>query len=173
MKSLVAQGIRTTKRQANPILLEQEDILWEKEVFCSRFAKSIQNTVFFYAYKVFGLRECDEHRKLMCRQFILNSDDRGVFIQFVGRQRKTYQGGLRQMQLSNKNIKHYCASGKFLSINPLKSLYCIFVCISNPENFFRGGGYIYFHTPPQISRFAHGLCKFYGFSLIFFSIYNI
>lgn len=77
MKSLVAQGIRTTKRQADPILLEQEDILWEKEVFCSRFAKSIQNTVFFYAYKVFGLRECDEHRKLMCKQFILNSDDRG------------------------------------------------------------------------------------------------
>lgn len=55
------------------------------------------------------------------------------------------------MQLSNKNIKHYCASGKFLSINPLKSLYCIFVCISNQENFFRGGGDIFISIHPHKS----------------------
>lgn len=123
MKSLVAQGIGTTTGQDDPILPEQEDILWEKEVLGSNSAKSLQNTVFFYACKVFGLRGCDQHRELMCKQFILNSDDQGKFIQFVGRQSKTYQGGPRQMQLSNKNIKQYCTSGKFPSINPFKSLY--------------------------------------------------
>lgn len=46
MKSLVAQGIGTTTRQADPILLEQEDILWEKEVLGSSSAKSVQNTCF-------------------------------------------------------------------------------------------------------------------------------
>lgn len=96
MKSLVAQGIGTTTQQADPILPEQEDILWEKEVLGSSSAKSLQNTGFFYACKVFGLRGCDEHRERMCEQFILNSDDQGKFIQFVGRQSKTYQGGLRR-----------------------------------------------------------------------------
>lgn len=65
MKSLVAQGIGTTTRQADPILPEQEDILWEKEVLGSSSAKSVQNTVFFYACKVFGLLGCDEHRELI------------------------------------------------------------------------------------------------------------
>lgn len=46
MKSLVAQGIGTTTRQADPILPEQEDMLWEKEVLGSSSAKSL-NTVFF------------------------------------------------------------------------------------------------------------------------------
>lgn len=110
MKSLVAQGIGTTTRQADPILPEQEDILWEKEAV----PLSPYKTLFFYACKVFGLRGCDEHRELMCEQFILNSDYQGKFIQFVGRKSKTYQGGLRQMQLSNKNTKHYCTSGKFI-----------------------------------------------------------
>ncbi|XP_061170287.1 uncharacterized protein LOC133179582 [Saccostrea echinata] len=55
----------------------------------------------------------------MCEQFKLGSDAQGKFIQFVGRQNKTYQGGLRQMQLSNKNIKHYCQPGD-------RSLYGIF-----------------------------------------------
>lgn len=134
MKSLVAQGIGTTTRQADPILPEQEDTLWEKEVLGSSSAKSLQNTVFFYACKVFGLRGCDEHRELMCEQFILNSDDQGKFIQFVGRQSKTYQGGLRQMQLSNKNIKHYCTSGE-------RSLYTIFdlylTALGNTGIFYR------------------------------------
>ncbi|XP_062602127.1 zinc finger MYM-type protein 2-like [Saccostrea cucullata] len=119
MKSLVAQGIGTTVRQADPILPEQEDILWEKGVLGQNSAISLQNTVFFYACKVFGLRGCDEHRQLMCEQFKLGSDAQGQFIQFVGRQNKTYQGGLRQMQLSNKNIKHYCKLGD-------RSLYEIF-----------------------------------------------
>lgn len=67
-------------------------------------------------------------------KFILNSNDQGKFIQFVGRQSKTYQEGLRQMQLSNKNIKHYCTSGE-------RSLYTIFdlylTALGNTGIFYR------------------------------------
>ncbi|XP_061170286.1 uncharacterized protein LOC133179581 [Saccostrea echinata] len=44
MKSLVAQGIGTTVRQADPILPEQEDILWEKGVLGQNSAISLQNS---------------------------------------------------------------------------------------------------------------------------------
>lgn len=151
MKSLVAQGIGTTTRQADLILPEQEDILWEKEAV----PLSPYKTLFFYACKVFGLRGCDEHRELMCEQFILNSDDQGKFIQFVGRQSKTYQGGLRQVQQSNENIKHCYTSGKtFIPITFIKSLniYCTFVCVRGYTDFYRGGGGprdIHFHKPPS------------------------
>jgi hypothetical protein len=125
MKSLVAQGIGTTTRQADPILPEQENVLWEKGILGSSSAKSLQNTVFFYACKVFGLRGWDEHRELKCEQFVLGSDVKGNFINFVGRQSKTYQGGLRQMQLTNKNIKHYCQPGIYLYVYKKMNIYFI------------------------------------------------
>ncbi|XP_061186263.1 zinc finger MYM-type protein 2-like [Saccostrea echinata] len=70
IKSLVAQGMGTTVRQADPILPEQEDILWEKGVLGQNFVISLKNTVFFYACKVFGLRGCDEHRQLTVQNWV-------------------------------------------------------------------------------------------------------
>ena len=35
------------------------------------------------------------------------------YIRFVGGSNKTYKGGLAQVQLKPKDIKHYCAEGNF------------------------------------------------------------
>jgi hypothetical protein len=117
MKSFVAEGIGTTTRQDDHILSEQEHFLWRKGILGSSSAKSLQNTVFFYAGKVFGHCGWDEHRELKCQQFVLGSDVKGYIVNFVGRQSKTYQGGLRQMQLTNKNIKHYCQPGIYFYVS--------------------------------------------------------
>ena len=92
-----------------------------EQLFSSSVADPYKNC--FSTHVKCCLRGCDKHCKLMGEQFILNSDDQGKFIQFVGRQSKTYQGGLRQVQQSNENIKHCYTSGKtFIPITFIKSL---------------------------------------------------
>lgn len=138
-------------------MTEQVEILWEKEVLssCSAPLLQILTKNWFTTHVKCCLRGCDKHCKLMGEQFILNSDDQGKFIQFVGRQSKTYQGGLRQVQQSNENIKHCYTSGKtFIPITFIKSLniYCTFVCVRGYTDFYRGGGGprdIHFHKPPS------------------------
>lgn len=116
MKHLLDQGLGTKTKQADPVSNEDEEKLWEKGVFGMKNSKSLQYTVFFYACKLFGLRGRDEHRNLQCNQFEIGEDDGGRFIRFIGRGSKTYHGGLGQMSIKNKDIKHYCKPGMFFSI---------------------------------------------------------
>ena len=53
--------------------------------------------------KLFGLRIHDEHYELECDQF-------------TGRSTKTYKGGLKDLELKNKKITHYCQEGKTFSV---------------------------------------------------------
>ena len=112
MKKLVSKGIGIEVKHADPVLPDQENKLWDEDVFGNHNAVSLQYTVFFYCCKIFGLSGVDEHRNLQCEQFKIGSDEKGRFVQFVGRQSKTFKGGISQMDLSNKNIKHYCGDGK-------------------------------------------------------------
>jgi hypothetical protein len=49
---------------------------------------------------------------LECSQFEIGQDEQGQFIRFMGRSSKTYKGGLKHLQLTNKDLKHYCPEGK-------------------------------------------------------------
>ncbi|KAK3107750.1 hypothetical protein FSP39_021374 [Pinctada imbricata] len=111
MKTLLDQGLGCTVKQADPITLEDEETLLEKNVFGMDNGDQLQRTIFFYASKLFGLRGCDEHHDLRCEQFSIGTDGDGKWIQFVGRSTKTYKGGLGQMNVTNKNIKHHCQPG--------------------------------------------------------------
>lgn len=112
MKSLIELGIGCTTKQADSILPEDEAKLWDVGVFGKKNAEQLQKTIFFYACKIFGLRGCDEHHNLECEQFTIGSDKLGKFIQFTGRKTKTYKGGLGQLNVCNKTIKHHCQSGE-------------------------------------------------------------
>lgn len=112
MKSLIELGIGCTTKQADPILPEDEAKLWDVGVFGKKNAEQLQKTIFFYACKIFGLRGCDEHHNLECEQFTIGSDKLGKFIQFTGRKTKIYKGGLGQLNVCNKTIKHHCQSGE-------------------------------------------------------------
>lgn len=125
MKQLLEQGIDLETKSAEPLLPEDEDKLWNLGVFGNTSAENLQLSVFFYGCKFFGLRGYDEHRSLESEQFTVGRDDRGKWIQFVGKTSKTNQGGLRSMKLDTKNIRHYCAEGKndFLNFILLSLLY--------------------------------------------------
>lgn len=112
-------------KQAQAVLPEDEKVLWEKGVFGNSTAEALQSTVFFYACKLFALRGHDEHHQLKCDQFAIGEDQGGKYVEFFGRSNKTYKGGLKDLEISNKNIRHYCQNGKIslsLSLSPTLSL---------------------------------------------------
>ncbi|XP_062598901.1 uncharacterized protein LOC134260347, partial [Saccostrea cucullata] len=112
MKELLSKGLGTKVKQADPILPDDEEKIWTNGVFGSHSSQALQYTVFFYNCKIFGLRAFDEHRNLECSQFEIGQDEQGKFIRFTGRSSKTYKGGLKHLQLTNKDLKHYCQEGE-------------------------------------------------------------
>ncbi|XP_062606633.1 uncharacterized protein LOC134268405 [Saccostrea cucullata] len=108
MKELLQMGYGTKVKQAQAILPEDEEVLWEKGVFGNSNAEALQSTVFFYACKLFALRGHDEHHQLQCDQFSTGEDQGGTYVEFLGRSTKTYKGGLKELEIVNKNIRHYC-----------------------------------------------------------------
>ncbi|XP_062620651.1 uncharacterized protein LOC134282241 [Saccostrea cucullata] len=112
MKDALSRGVGGKRKQADPILPEDEATIWEKGIFGMNNAETLQNTVFFYSCKFFGLRGHDEHHSLQCDQFFLGEDNRGKYIEFTGRSTKTFKGGLAHKELHNKQIRHYCQPGE-------------------------------------------------------------
>lgn len=106
MKWLTSQGYGCDTKQADPISEEQENSLWQSGTFNLETSSGILNAVFFYNCKLFGLRGRDEHYNLETSQFSIGEDDCGKFIHFVGRDNKTFKGGLAHRDVEVKNIKH-------------------------------------------------------------------
>lgn len=125
MKELLKLGYGTKTKQAEPLLPENEAVLWDKGVFGDSSSESLQSTVFFYACKLFALRGHDEHHDLYCEQFTVGTDDIGKYVQFDGRSSKTYKGGLKNLELANKSIRHHCQEGK---INIILILFFLKTC---------------------------------------------
>ena len=117
MKELLTQGIGTKRKQADPILPEDEAVIWDKGVFGMKNGETLQCTIFYYCCKIFGLRGHDEHHNLECSQFHIGEDSRGKYVEFFGRKSKTFKGGLGQRELHNKRIKHYCEPGRHFFIS--------------------------------------------------------
>ncbi|XP_060562763.1 uncharacterized protein LOC132722310 [Ruditapes philippinarum] len=107
MKFLTKEGVVGKRREAQPILEDEEKVIWEKGVFGNKDALSLQHTVFFYNCKLFGLRGYDEHRNLETDQFEIGSDSNEKFIVYTGKNSKTYNGGLKHRRIEPKVIKHY------------------------------------------------------------------
>ena len=112
MKLLSREGVGILRKQAEPLSVAQEEELWEKGVFNTHTSRGLQNIVYFYNCKVFGLRASDEHSNLKVDQFIFGEDEAGHFVRFVGRPNKTNQGGLKECgKLKYKDVKQYEQTG--------------------------------------------------------------
>ena len=81
--------------------------MWSKGVFDVDSSQGLTNIVFFYNCKLFGLREGDEHRDLCHKQFVLDEDSVGRYLRFMGRSSKNVKGGLRQKDITVKDLKIY------------------------------------------------------------------
>lgn len=96
MKTLFNKGLGCKVKQADPITRDDETKLWDMNVFGKDNAEQLQQTIFLYASKLFGLRGCDEHHDLESEQFKVGVDRNKKIIRFVRRETKTYKGGLNK-----------------------------------------------------------------------------
>ena len=94
MKELNKKGVHLHKKQAQPLSIEHEELLWEKEVFTDSSSQGLQNAIYFYTSKIFGLRAADEHSQLDVNQFHFGFDAQGEYVQYKGKVCKNNQGGL-------------------------------------------------------------------------------
>lgn len=69
MKEISSKGIDLKRKQADNISAGDKYLLWEKDLLGGATLNSLLNTVFYYNYKLFGLRGLDEHRSLTRDQF--------------------------------------------------------------------------------------------------------
>lgn len=64
MKRLQAKGIGSCCKQAEPLTVEEEEMLWQRKLLGDHSLQSLFNTVFFMIGLYFALRSGDEHRQL-------------------------------------------------------------------------------------------------------------
>ena len=102
-KDLTKKGIGMVKKKADAICEADEQELWKKRIFSDDTAENLQYMIYFYNCKLFGLRGRDEHRELRTSQFFV--DDNSV--RFVGRNNKTFNGGIKDLNFKPKDITHY------------------------------------------------------------------
>lgn len=107
MKELTSSGVGTIPKKAQAVSQEEEEALWSTGVFDTTTSQGLTNIVFFYNCKLFGLRGGDEHRDLCREQFVIEEDSVGRYIRFLGRSSKNVKGGLRQKDVTVKDLKIY------------------------------------------------------------------
>ena len=64
MKRLQSKGIGSASRQAEPLTVEEEEMLWQRKVLGDHNTQSLFYMVFFMIGFYFALRSGDEHRQL-------------------------------------------------------------------------------------------------------------
>ena len=64
MKRLQSTGIGSTRKQAEPLTVEEEELLWEKGILGGHSPQSLLRTMIFMNGLFFALQSGDEHRNL-------------------------------------------------------------------------------------------------------------
>ena len=102
-RTLHQQGIGTTKKSADIITQETEDMLWDRNVLDTTDPDKLQKAVFFYIGKVCCLRGGEEQRQLKLSQFVRCSNpDRYVYTEHGSKNRN---GGFYQLHVDNKTVQ--------------------------------------------------------------------
>jgi hypothetical protein len=93
-KHLLSIGIGTHPRQADPILQDEEKLLWDSGVFNTSNALGLSYVMYFYNNKLFGFRARDEHAELKTDQYVFGVDPRNrrQYVEYHGRLAKNVTG---------------------------------------------------------------------------------
>lgn len=113
-RELHAQGVGTTRRQAEVIIIDEEEQLWQSGVLSSESPLSLIHAVFYLNGVNFVLRGGDEHRKLKLSQFkfrdTLDPDNPGEVIrcvEYTEHGSKNRHGGRLQLNQENKVVTQF------------------------------------------------------------------
>ena len=91
-KKLIAMGKGQNPQEKSPISPDEEELLWDKNIFNDSTAKGLLNIVYFYNCKVFGFRATDEHENLMTDQYVFGTANGKQCVTYHERLSKTVNG---------------------------------------------------------------------------------
>lgn len=108
MKRLRSLGLGVKKKQAEPIRVEEENLLWERGLLGEENPKALLDTMLFLCGIHFALRSGEEHRSLQLSQFELvvpeNGNARFIYTENYS---KNNQGGLQHRKVKPKCVTCY------------------------------------------------------------------
>ncbi len=110
MKRLRAAGIGTVRKQAEPITMDEEDVLWEKGLLGDKNAQTLVDTMLYMNGLYFALRGGREHRNLRYKpsqiQLVEKPGER-PYLLYTEDLSKNHPGGLKGRQVKPKCVKHH------------------------------------------------------------------
>ena len=110
MKWLQSSGKGTKKRQAEPLTLEEEEVLWEKGLLGDATPQTLLDTMLFYNGMYFALRSGDEHRQLRLHSSqieLVEQDGERPYLKYVKDISKNRPGGIKGRKITPKVVYHH------------------------------------------------------------------
>ena len=111
MKRLRALGLGVKVRRAEPISIQEENLLWEKGLLGNDSPQVLLDTMIFLCGLYLSLRSGKEHRDLAWDQIeLVEPPDAPPFLLYTENVSKNNSGGLAQRKITPKQVKHHANS---------------------------------------------------------------
>ena len=110
MKRLQAAGIGSVRKQAEPITMDEEELLWEKNILGDHSPEALLNTMVFMNGLYFALRSGIEHRQLRhhpCQIQVIENPGERPYLQYTEDISKNHPGGLKGRKHKPKIVIHH------------------------------------------------------------------
>ena len=110
MKRLRHLGLGSSKKQAEPLTEEEEEVLWRKGLLGEHSPQALLNTMVYMNGIYFALRSGKEHRELRFNSSqitLIERDGERPFLQYTEDESKNRPGGLKGCRIGRKIVKHH------------------------------------------------------------------
>ncbi len=113
MKRLQSKGLGSKKRQAEPLSLDEEEILWEKGLLGDKDPHTLLDTMVFCNGLYFALRSGREHRQLRlrpCQIELFEMEGERPYLKYTEDLSKNRPGGIKGRKIKPKVVIHHANS---------------------------------------------------------------
>ena len=109
MKKLQSEGVGVNRRQAESILPEEEELLWEKGLLGNGSPQALLDTMVYMAGLYFSLHSGQEHRNLRLSQIrvVDRCPESMPYLEYTENISKNHPGELKHRKLSPQKLCHY------------------------------------------------------------------
>ena len=137
MKQLRSHGNGTTKKHAEPISTEEEEILWGKQLLSDKDPQTLLNTMVWMCGMFFALRSGQEHRSLRSAQIeLFEPPGQMPYVVYHEDVSKNNPGGINHRKVQPKQVVHYANSDPARCFVRLYKLYCSNCPKDRPKDVF-------------------------------------
>ena len=132
MKRLQSNGIGSTHKQAEPITVEEEELMWESKVLGDHCPQSLLNTMIYMNGLYFALRSGEEHRNLRrspCQIEVVERPGEKAYLVYREDYIEKSPGWIKGSQGETKDCNTSCKCRKSSSVF-CSSLQTVSICVS-------------------------------------------